>query len=674
MIHLDIETYSECDLNDCGSYVYARHPTTEVMCASWWLDPLPGALCRGEMHSWVPGDPPPPSLINRVRNGHKVKCHNVAFDAEIWRFVLAEKYGWWWPGYDMFLDSMAQAQITNLPGKLEQAAKFFGSAEKDMAGSKLMQKLCKPARITKNLNDVKRHHTPENCRKLVKYCEDDVRAERGFSRLIPNLSKREDQIWRGTWGMNRRGVSVDNALVLRCSELAEKVQLRYRGELIKLTGGDVHTENQRPKLAAFMEGHGASFPKTPKGAPSFAKDTAHLIEIPEPENPEHPATQALDLYNTLNSSSIAKFRKMLVCQCPDGRLRGMFCYSGAGQTGRDAGRLVQLQNLPRGVVEGDRSYEFLRSMIMDGCDFDELELCYGSAMDALASAIRMCLVPAPGKKFVVADYSAIEGRVLAWMAGEMEVLQCYMRGMRMYAVAAAMIHGCPYEQVVAEKKAGNSAKDKEGKVAELACGYQGSWRAIKKMGGAKLGLTVDRMKEIVAAWRAGRQKTVDFWASMNDAALTAMNYPMKRVEFRNFRFGYDGNHLKMQLPSGRCLWYRRARVGQKIWPDGGKSPQLEYYGVDDNKRVGWINTYGGKLTENADQAVSRDIMMDGALRAEEDNWPLVMRVHDELVAEIDEDDPRDHNDLCGLMRTLPDWASSIPIDAAGWQGAFYKKD
>lgn len=680
MIHLDVETYSECDLKDVGSYVYARHPSTDVMVAAFIVD-IPACVnaagvqqdARRIAGTWLPGQPPPRDLFEALRAGHKVKAHNAAFDAEIWRWVLAKRYGWWWPGYDTFLDSMAQAQITNLPGSLEDAAKFFPSADrKDMAGSKLMKSLCRPARTTKNLSDQKRHHTPERLAALRKYCMADVRAERSFSRRVPKLSRTEERIWRGTWEMNRRGVSVDTPLVLRCMELAEQTQARYREQLSRATGGDVETETQRARLAAFLTAHGAKLPVTDKGNASFGKDTKHLIDLDEADEP---ARQAYDLYETLNKSSVAKFRKMLVCQCPeDGRLRGMFCYSGAGQTGRDAGRLVQLQNLPKGCVEGEKAYLTLREMIMAGCCVDDLELCYGNAMAALSSAIRMCIIPGPGKRFVVADYSAIEGRVLAWMAGEEEILKAYIRGLRMYAVAASIIFGEPYEEIMAERSAGHKKKDQIGKVAELACGYQGSWRAFEKMGGRSLGLTREREDEIVALWRKGRRRTVEYWQRVQNKAIEALNHPMAKIRQDAFTWGYDGEDLKCLLPSGRCLWYRRGYLGVKKWDDGGETPQIKYYGVDDNGHLGWVNTYGGKLTENQTQAVAREIMMDGALRAEQEGWPLVMRVHDELVAEVDENDPRSNADLCLLMRVLPPWAAGLPIDAAGWDGFFYRKD
>jgi DNA polymerase len=555
-----------------------------------------------------------------------------------------------------------------MPASLEQASKMLGAAEKNMVGAKLMMKMCRPARAILSSSDPKRQHTPENIAGLVEYCHDDVAAEAGFMRAIPMLSRQEERVWRSTWRMNRRGVYVDVPLVKAAIQKADAVADFYRTKLASVTGGEVEKETQRDRLGVFLEDHGAKLPRSEKtGRISFDKNLRHLVDLSEADEK---AVEAYDLYRTLNKSSISKFKRILACMCEDGRIRGMFQYSGAGQTARWAGRLVQLQNMPRGIVETEEEYDALIADVRE-LSADDIEFRYGDAMGAIASAIRPALIPSPDRKFVVADYSAIEGRVLAWLAGEEWVLQAYRDGKRMYAVAAARIFGVTYEHVVAEKKAGRSELDKKGKVAELACGYQGGVGAIDQMGGRDL--PHEQKVEIVKGWRASRPKTTALWADLQRAAIKAMRRPgsVNRVGVLAFR--YDGEDLKLKLPSGRCLIYRRAKLGEKVWPDGGTTPQIEYLGLDDNNRLCWVNTYGGKLAENATQAVARDLLAVAMLDCEDLGWQFVMTVHDELVAEEPEDG-RDHHDLSrDMVASAPSWAKGIPLAAAGFTGQYYRK-
>ena len=664
-IDFDVETYSEVDLSAVGSYAYARHPSTIAHCATW-------RMTDGRFYKWNPGiEGTPVSIANVISNGILIGAHNCAFDAEIWRFVMAEKYGWYWPGYDAFIDTMAIGQIYNLPGKLDKAAQFISGMGKDIEGYKLMMKMCKPAAVTKNLKDPRRHHTPENIKRLTKYCANDVKAERRFVSAIPRFSDYEERVWRETWRMNRNGVCIDIDLVTSLRAIANEVQDLYRGQLREITGNLVQAETNRIPLAKFIIEHGAELPLTEKGNPSFAKDTAHLINMDEADGL---ATKALELYHELNNSSLSKLDKMISCCCEDGRIRGMFRYSGAGQTGRWAGQEVQLQNLPRGILETLREYETALAAVRGGADFQTLEVMYGgNALDVCSTLIRCCLVAADGHQFLVADYSAIEGRVLAWMAKEYHILDAYKAGKRMYAIAASAIFGVPYEQIYddATGKKLNKSMDAVGKVSELACGYQGSIGAFIKMGGRKLGLTETRIKEIVSAWRDDRKKTVKLWYDLQKAAIKALEFPMTKVKCGPVTFGYDRTDLMMRLPSGRKLYYHKAHLTEKEWPDGGTSPQITYYGVDGQK-TGWLSTYGGKLCENATQAIARDILAHATLRAAEEGFKLVMTVHDELVAE----EPllsRDHHSLCEVMEDTPAWAKGIPIVAEGFAGNYYRK-
>lgn len=669
-VHLDLETYSEVDLKAGGLYKYARSASTDVLCACWRYRGHGVDLPEGR-YVWRPGEPAPGKLLDLVHAGLLCVAHNAAFEAEIWRWVLT-RYGWEWPGYGAFLDAMAAAQISNLPGDLARASRFFsGGVEKDKEGHRLMMRMCKPAPPKASDADPRRFHTPESLERLVSYCKTDVDAEISFSENIPELQGKEEALWRLTWKANRRGVAIDLPLVRRCQEIAVEAQAHYRQALYRATDGHVSAETLRARFARWLEGEGVEVPTTDKGNPTIGKNVRRDIDW---SNASEKALEAFRIYDLLNKSSLAKFTAMQSQVCSDGRLRGTLCYSGAGQTGRWAGRGVQLQNLPKGLVETEHGYQTMVDMVMDGADWQELELCYGSAMAALSTLIRPCLIPGPGMCMQSADYSAIEGRGLAWLAGEQKVLRAYQKGLRMYAVAAAGIFGVPYDAVVAAKKDGDGSMDAAGKVAELACGYQGAVGAMVQMGGLEAGLTREQLADLVAKWRNDRPLTVALWYNMQDAAIEAIEHPMRTVRVKGTEgrvaFGYNGQNLKMRLPSGRCLWYRSARVTQKVWPDGGTSPQVEYYGVDEG-RVGWISTYGGCFTENAVQALCRDIMADAMLAADAEGWALLFTVHDELVTE---DKRRDHGALCDVMLSaVPLWAEGLPISVAGYTGNFYRK-
>lgn len=458
IVPFDIETYSTTNLKTSGSYAYFEDPNTDILCVCW-------KTVKGQKMSWRPGAPPPEKLLAHVVQGGFLMAHNVAFDAEGWLKILVPRYGWVWPGYEAFLDSMACACIVNLPAKLEIAAKMFPGPKKSVEGHKLMMKLCRPAAPIAKSTDPKRFHTPENIQGIVDYCHDDVSAEHGFTKHIGALSAFEERVWRATWSMNRRGVRIDIPLVNKCILMASQVRDHYRGELYALTKGAVDSETKRVPLGNFFEAHGVVLPLTEKGNKSMSKGNAHLIEW---DDADEDGQEARRLYDLLNKSSLAKFHSMLSCVCEDGRIRGMFVYAGAGQTARWAGRLVQLQNLYRGMVEGQEAYDALRAS-MRAFDAHEMEFSYPDIMSAIATLIRTALIPAEGNKFIVADYSAIEGRVLAWLVREEHILQAYREGKRMYAVAAAVRFHCTYEQVMRERAEGDSAKDKQGKVMELAC-------------------------------------------------------------------------------------------------------------------------------------------------------------------------------------------------------------
>jgi DNA polymerase len=371
----------------------------------------------------------------------------------------------------------------------------------------------------------------------------------------------------------------------------------------------------------------------------------------------------LEIRKSLSKSSTAKYTKFLDAKCSDDRIRGCLMFHGAG-TGRWAGRLIQPQNFPRGNF-GD--VEPCINLFAGG-DLDGVKLLYGDPMAAASTCIRPMIIPAAGKDFVCADYSSIEGRVLAWLAGEETALEVYRSGRDPYKVSASAIYNKRYEEI-------DKSERQIGKVAELALGYNGGKVAFQQMG-ITYGVHVgdDKAQEIVTKWRASRPMTTKLWKELERACMLAVQNPGKVYGYRAIRFKMDDRGaLAMRLPSGRLLWYANARIEDryKVW--GDVLPTVIYDGVDPETRK-WtdLELYGGLLTENAVQAISRDLLVSGMFAVEAAGYKIVFHVHDELVAEVPEDFGS-VEEFEKLMCALPPWAEGLPIKAEGWRGKRYKK-
>lgn len=662
--NFDLESFSDLDLRKCGSYAYARHHSTDVLCAAWRGD-------DGSKGVWRPGLPA--TLV--IRPGDEVHGYNIiSFDAEMWRWVLHRKYGWVWPGYDVFRDTMSRAAYANLPGALGEVAIALGTKAKDAIGAKLMQRLCKPAHEVIGNDDPRRLHTAANLERLSLYCAEDVEAEAALSPHLPELPPDEVKAERITHTMNRRGWRVDLDLVRRLRELALIHGDVLRARMASASRGAVERETNLAAIAAFARSRGVA---VGEGRGSMDAEAVDGFLAQPDLDPD--VRVVLDVRRQLGRSALAKLDRILTCVCDDQRVRGLIQYYGAHQTGRDAGRLVQIQNLPRGIFQGARSYADALATVRHGSPadaYDLLRMCYErpdvAVTDVLSSLIRPCFIASEGRNLHVSDYSAIEGRVLAWLAGEERILDAYRRGLRLYCVAAAGIFNEPYEVINANRGSDPRYKhmDMVGKVVELACGYQGAIGAFKAMAGAYgLVLPDEQINQIVKAWRASRPLTVKFWYDCGDAAIEAVRNPGKIITVGRILFRFDGVHLKIRLPSGRCLWYRNARVRPKQTPVGERDA-LFFYGEGLNGRYCLEDTYGGKIVENITQAVSRDLLMGGAIKAEDEGVEVVARVHDELVADHPGDDKHLLEQIMGVM---PAWADGLPMRAEAFVSPFYRK-
>ena len=668
IFNFDVETCSELDLKKVGGHVYTRHPSTDVLCVSWYN------RTTKEKGTWYRGDPPPLHFLPH-NSGIYTGWNVLNFDRLIWKFILAPKYGWVYPGDHAFRDTMEDGAYAGLPRGLDQAAQVSVGAGKDKEGSKLMMSLTKPRKITKTMKDPWRHHTASAIKRLGEYCEVDVLRELQIAKIIKPLPKYEGKISRASTGMNDRGIKIDKELAESAINILEIHRQNQRERLASITKGRITKETQHKAFVSEMLRYGIDLPKTDKGNERFDKEvvTDLLTQVEDWE----PAYDVLSLRQELNKSSVSKYQAMLRCLCPDGRIRGCFQNYGA-HTGRWAGRLVQFQNFPRGIFKSEEQYREAIALVKAG-DYETLASDPSrNLMDVMSTLLRACIVPEEGCELNVSDYSAIEGRVLAWLAGETKVLHAYEKGERMYCHAASSIYRVPYQTIYdgrnTDKKYGEM--DLIGKVCELALGYQGASGAFASMAKAYgVELPESRVKEIVRGWRDGREKTVQFWYDLESAAIKAINRPGTIHKVGKIKFRMKGKHLRVLLPSGRLLTYRDAHTRQVSVPWTDKLKEAMFYWGVDSYTGQWtrIQTYGGKLAENITQAVARDFMAEALVRCENTGLNPVLTIHDELGCE----NPIGSGGLehlNNILMMLPSWAPDIPMGVAGWSGQFYRKD
>ncbi|MDR6938680.1 DNA polymerase [Arcanobacterium hippocoleae] len=367
--------------------------------------------------------------------------------------------------------------------------------------------------------------------------------------------------------------------------------------------------------------------------------------------------EALQLRSELAKSSVKKYQAMQHAKGQDGRARGLIQFYGAGRTGRFAGRLVQVQNLPRNYLP---DLTPARTLVRQG-NLEALQLLYDSVPDTLSQLIRTAFIPSPGNRFIVADFSAIEARVIAWLAGEETTLDAFRDGKDLYCETASRMFNVPVE-----KHGANSELRQKGKIAVLACGYGGSVGALKAMGALRMGLSEAELKPIVQAWRQANPNIVQLWADIETAAIEAIT-TRSSVRLRNLRFSFEAGMLFVELPSGRRLSYVQPGLGENQF--GGTS--ITYTGLTTARKWARLETYGGKLTENIVQAIARDILVHAMHQVAAAGHKIVMHIHDEIIIETR---TATIQEICGLMTSPPDWAGGLPLAADGYECDYYRKD
>ena len=631
-ISLDFETYSECDIRASGAYAYANHPTTEVLCMAWAVDDEAPEL-------WTPDQPVPQRLLCLIQAGEAtVWAWNSFFEMCIWNLVLK-----WEPvPINQWRDTAALAAAQAYPralGKCGEALGLEGDAAKDKRGKVLIQRLCKPYRG-------KRNSDPEMMRELYDYCLQDVVAEREIRKKLRPLRGLENDVWVTDQIINWRGVRLDSESIENALSIIDDHSKAMNQKVYELTDGAMDSTGSRAKAMIWTAEQGYKL---------GSYDKAAIAEALIDDNCPPKVKQLLEIRQSLSKSSTKKYDAMRAVLGTDSRAHGVLMYHGAA-TGRWAGRHFQPQNLPRPTVDDVDS-------VIEEMKLRDPAKITGEPMEALSSCLRGMLIASPGHRLVVADYSSIEARVLAWLADHEPVLDIFRDEKDIYKFTAATMYGVDYSQVDKDQRF-------VGKVATLALGYQGGQRAFQKMAEAYgTEVTDTQAIRIRDDWRKANQPIVKLWADTERAARNAVSYKGKEFAAAKGSFKFVNGDLLFKLPSGRILSFPEAKVSV----NARGSMSLFYSGMDNHThRWGEISAYGGSLVQSITQAVARDILAEAVLRVEQARYPVVLHVHDEIVADV----PEDHGSLEHfeeLMCVLPKWGKGLPITAEGYESLRYRK-
>jgi DNA polymerase len=643
-LHVDIETYSSVDIKSAGAYKYAASADFEILIVAFAVDKKPV-----ECYDW---DKLPQRFFDMLLDPSVIKiAHNAAFE----RICFARMdYG---VPAEQWRCSAIKAAYCGLPMSLGEVTKALdlGAKGKLSTGSALIRYFCMPVKATLTNAGRTRNtaqNSPEKWADFVQYCKNDVEAEREIvERLAPfKMPESEWAAYVLDQQINDRGVLIDTTLARKAIEADGANMEALKNRLKEIT--KLENPNSPAQLLKWLQ------EQTGKEINSLAKDS---IEGLINETSAGVVREVLQLRQATSKTSVKKYAAMEACVGSDNRARGVFQFYGAGRTGRWSGRLIQLQNLPRNYIL-DLAYarDLLRNY-----SADYFGLCYDIS-NTLSQLIRTALIPSKGKLFAVADFSAIEARVLAWLAGEQWRLDVFATHGKIYEASASKMFNVPLDEI----GKGSDLRQK-GKVAELALGYQGGASALETMGGAKMGLSMQDMEQIVERWRKANFKITQFWADLGKAAINCVKFRKEIKLSCGVTFRMIAGSLCVELPSGRSLTYWSAQIAANRF---GRET-VRYMGVNTlTKQWGWQDTYGGKLTENIVQAVSRDLLLH-SMHALDEGYSIVMHVHDEVVAEVNaETAALDLEIMCNAMGCAPDWAHGLPLNADGYLCDFYKKD
>ena len=659
-LSIDLETYSSVPLAKAGAQKYIQSPDFQILLFAYSVDGAPVEiidLARGEYL--------PPWLVQAITSPDYIKhAYNAPFE---------------WGCLSKFLGALPPSQwrctmfhglYCGYTAGLEATGKALGLPEdkkKLNTGKALIRYFCVPCKPSKANGQRTRnlpHHDPAKWELFREYCRQDVVTEMEIERRlsafpVPDFVQKQ---WETDLIINARGVAVDMELVDGALSLGATVRQNLMTEAMQLSG--LNNPNSVAQLTEWLQ------EETGEELADLRKDT--VARLLKEDNNSLKVRRMLEIRQELGKTSTKKYDAIEAAVCADGRVRGLLQFYGANRTGRWAGRLVQVQNLPRTYTEPlDLAREMVQRRNLDG-----LRAVYGSVPDTLSQLIRTAFIAPEGHVFIDADFSAIEARVISWLAGEQWRLEVLRTHGKIYEASASQMFGVPLEHI--KKGRPEYALRQKGKVAELALGYQGSTGALINMGALDMGIPETDLPDIVSRWREANKRIRDLWYSMDNAAIQVITQGgtvgiNSLILSREYDCNQGTDCMTITLPSGRKLYYVSPSIGQNQWD----KPSIAYMGMDQKtKRWKRIETYGGKLVENCVQAIARDCLADTIERLEAAGLPVIFHVHDEVVIDIT---PWADNDtmldlVCSIMRTPISWAPDLPLNADGWVGHYFRKD
>jgi DNA polymerase bacteriophage-type len=673
---IDIETYSSVDLSKSGVYRYVEAPDFEILMFAYSFNDE-----EVKIIDLAEGERLPSHILHALTNPHVLKtAHNANFE----RTAISKFFKTNLP-IDQWECTMAKSTMLGLPLSLDAVGKILKlQAQKDAAGKALIKYFCVPCKPTKVNGGRTRNlpqHNPEKWEQFKAYCVRDVEVEQAIRSKISffEATRTEKTLWHIDQTINDTGILVDPELVRNAIQLDRLHQQKLTSEAVHITGLD--NPNSVAQLKGWLLDQDVD-------APSLNKESiAASIEGIDNEV----VKRVLELRQEMSRTSVKKYLAMTKAVCSDSRVRGLLQYYGANRTGRWAGRLVQVQNLPRNEMQ---DLDIARQLVRKG-DIESLEILFDSVPETLSQLIRTAFVASPGHRFIIADFSAIEARVIAWLAGERWRLDVFNSHGKIYEASASQMFKVPIAQITK-----GSPLRQKGKIAELALGYQGGPNALLKMGALKMGVCDEAVREakqvfdydrritgfdawedykshaeqkelakLVAMWRQANRKITAYWDTVGDAAINAITDGPTSIA-HGIKFIKEKGILFIELPSKRRLSYLRPQLRPNKF--GGLS--LYYEGMDQmTKQWGLQQTYGGKLVENIVQAVARDVLADAMLRLNTAGYKIVMHVHDEVVMEMAED-KGSTKEVDQIMGTPIPWAKGLPLKAESYETLYYKKD
>lgn len=642
-LSIDIETFSDIDLIKCGVYKYADSPAFEILLFAYSID-------DGEINiiDLVNGEELPEEIAEAIKSDTVIK---TAFNAQFERVCLSKHLGILLDPSSWYCTAVQAAELS-LPSSLADVGAALGLERQKMTeGKDLIKYFCVSCKPTKSNGGRTRNmpgDAPEKWALFKEYCKRDVDVERQIAKKLEMypISESEHRLYVLDQRINDRGVLVDLSLAQQAIKINSIQTAVATEQAYTLTG--LENPNSVAQLKAWLTENGVEIESLSKKAvAALADETDGDIQ------------EMLHLRLLMSKTSVKKYEAVMRSVCRDNRVRGMMRFCGASRTGRWSGNILQPQNLPQNHLP---DLTLARDIVKDG-DFEMLDMTFGNVPNVLSELIRTVLIPKSKYRFIVADFSAIEARVLSWLAGEQWRLDTFRNGGDIYCASASRMFRVPVE-----KHGVNGHLRQKGKISELACGYGGSVGALKNMGAVEMGVPEDELQGLINDWRNANPHIVKLWTEVGNTAMKAIK-EKTIVSLGKLVFMYERGILFIRLPSGRRLSYIKPRIGTNRF--GGDS--ITYMGVGASKKWERLETFGGKLVENIVQAIARDLLASAMMNVANAGYDIVFHVHDEIIAEVP-DGQGSVDEMCMLMSINPDWADGIPLSADGYECEYYRKD